>query len=186
MSTAGVVKPWRQKSSRLTNGHGGSMAKIQALTLASRDLLGRIGTQKTTREYRDKEEIYSQGDAAKAMFYVESGHVKLTVASKRGKRAVLAILGKGDFFGENCLLRNSRRTTTATALQHSTCRLREEVDPERHHSSGAVVFEPLRFRSAFSHRAHRRGFHGSTVELERKAPGATAVALEPFWRAVRD
>jgi CRP-like cAMP-binding protein len=96
------------------------MEKTRTLTLAPRDLLGRIGTQKTTREYGDKEEIYSQGDAANAMFYVESGHVKLTVASKGGRKAVLAILGKGDFFGENCLLRNSRRTTTATALRHST------------------------------------------------------------------
>ena len=96
------------------------MAKPRTLRLASRDLLGRIGTQKTTQEYGDKEEIYSQGDAANAMFYVESGHVKLTVASKGGRKAVLAILGKGDFFGENCLLRNSRRTTTATALRHST------------------------------------------------------------------
>ena len=96
------------------------MAKPRTLTLASRDFLGRIGTQKTSQEYGDKEEIYSQGDAANAMFYVESGHVKLTVASKGGRKAVLAILGKGDFFGENCLLRNSRRTTTATALRHST------------------------------------------------------------------
>lgn len=96
------------------------MAKTRTLTLASPDLLGRIGTRKTTREYRNKQEIYSQGDVADAMFYVDSGHVKLTVASKGGKKAVLAILGKGDFFGENCLLRNSRRTTTATALQHST------------------------------------------------------------------
>jgi CRP-like cAMP-binding protein len=54
------------------------------------------------------------------MFYVESGHVKLTAASKGGKKAVLAILGRGDFFGENCLLEQSRRTTTATSLQHST------------------------------------------------------------------
>ena len=84
------------------------------------DLLGRIGTQKTTREYRNKEKVYSQGDPANAMFYVESGHVKLTVDSKRGKKAVLAILGKGDFFGENCLLKQSRRTTTATVLQTST------------------------------------------------------------------
>jgi CRP/FNR family cyclic AMP-dependent transcriptional regulator len=96
------------------------MAKTRTPTLASKDLLGRIGTRKTTREYRNKEEIYSQGDAANTMFYVESGHVKLTVASRGGKKAVLAILGKGDFFGENCLLRHSRRTTTATALQHST------------------------------------------------------------------
>ena len=119
------------------------MAKIQALTLASRDLLGRIGTQKTTREYRNKEEIYSQGDAAKAMFYVESGHVKLTVASKRGKRAVLAILGKGDFFGENCLLRNSRRTTTATALQHST------VDCVKRSTLNGIIHREPSFSSLF-------------------------------------
>ena len=96
------------------------MAKTRTPPHASQDLLGRVGTQKTTREYCNKEEIYSQGDAANTMFYVESGHVKLTVASRGGKKAVLAILGKGDFFGENCLLKNSRRTTTATSLQHST------------------------------------------------------------------
>jgi CRP-like cAMP-binding protein len=96
------------------------MVNKRSLTGDSGDLLGRIGTQKTIREYRNQEEIYSQGDAADAMFYVENGHVKLTVASERGKKAVLAILGTGDFFGENCLLRDSRRTTTATALQHST------------------------------------------------------------------
>jgi CRP-like cAMP-binding protein len=97
-----------------------SMANKRTLTYNTGDILGRIGNQKATREYRDKEKIFSQGDAANAMFYVESGHVKLTVASKDGKKAVLAILGKGDFFGENCLLNHSRRTTTATALQNST------------------------------------------------------------------
>jgi CRP-like cAMP-binding protein len=97
-----------------------SVANKRNLTRDSGDLLGRIGNRKTTREYRNKEEIFAQGDAANAMFYVESGHVKLTVASKGGKKAVLAILGRGEFFGENCLLKHSRRTTTATSLQHST------------------------------------------------------------------
>jgi CRP-like cAMP-binding protein len=96
------------------------MANKLTLTHDSGDVLVRIGNRKTTREYRNKEKIYSQGDAATEMFYVDSGHVKLTVASNSGKKAVLAILGKGDFFGENCLLKNSRRTTTATALKHST------------------------------------------------------------------
>jgi CRP-like cAMP-binding protein len=96
------------------------MANSVTLTRDAVDLRGRIGKQKTTRDYRNKEAIFSQGDAAEAMFYVESGHVKLTVASKNGKKAVLAILGKGDFFGENCLLKRSQRTTTATALQQST------------------------------------------------------------------
>lgn len=96
------------------------MATKRIRTPNSVDLLGRLGTQKTTREYRKKEKIFSQGDAANSMFYVESGHVKLSVASKSGKQAVLAVLGKGEFFGENCLLKQSRRTTTATALQQST------------------------------------------------------------------
>lgn len=98
----------------------GMMVSKRTPTCDFGDLLGRIGNQKTTREYRDKEEIFSQGNAANAMFYIESGHVKLTVASKGGKKAILAILGKCDFFGENCLLNNSRRTTTATALENST------------------------------------------------------------------
>ena len=96
------------------------MAREYTPTCDFGDLLGRIGTQKTTREYRNKEKVFSQGDPADAMFYVESGHVKLTVSTNRGKKAVLAILGKGDFFGENCLLKQSRRTTTATVLQCST------------------------------------------------------------------
>ncbi len=119
------------------------MAKTPASNLASQDLLGRIGTQKTTREYRNKEEIYSQGDAANAMFYVESGHVKLTVASRGGKKAVLAILEKGDFFGENCLLRNSRRTTTATSLQLST------VDCVKRSTLNGIIQREPAFSSLF-------------------------------------
>jgi CRP-like cAMP-binding protein len=61
------------------------MANERTLTCDSRDLLDRVGDQKTTREYENKEEIYSQGDAANAMYYIESGHVPLTVASKGGK-----------------------------------------------------------------------------------------------------
>jgi CRP/FNR family cyclic AMP-dependent transcriptional regulator len=96
------------------------MAKTRTPTLASQDLLERIGSRKTTREYGNKEEIYSQGDAANAIFYIESGHVKLTVASKGGKKAVLSILGKGEFFGEKCLLKGARRTATATSLELSS------------------------------------------------------------------
>src|SRR5512142_2140777 len=120
-----------------------TMANKRTWTNDSRDLLGRIGNRKITREYGNREEIYSQGDAANSMFYVESGHVKLTVASKRGKKAVLAILGKGDFFGENCLLKQSRRTTTATSLQHSTIACVKKAD-----LSGIIYREPA-FSSVF-------------------------------------
>jgi CRP/FNR family cyclic AMP-dependent transcriptional regulator len=90
------------------------------LTFNSRNFLKSIGTQKTTREYQDRQAIYSQGDAADAMFCIQNGNVKLVVASPRGKQAVIAILGPGDVFGEGCLANRSLRMSTATALQPST------------------------------------------------------------------
>ena len=90
------------------------------LTFNSRNFLKSIGTQKTTREYQDRQAIYSLGDAADAMFCIQNGNVKLVVASPRGKQAVLAILGPGDVFGEGCLAKQSLRMSTATALQPST------------------------------------------------------------------
>ncbi len=90
------------------------------VTFNSRNLLKRVGAQQTTREYRDRQAIYSQGDAADAMFHIENGNVKLVVASPRGKQAVTAILGPGDIFGEGCLVSRSLRMSTATAIQLST------------------------------------------------------------------
>ena len=70
------------------------------LNFDSRTFLKKAGTQKTTRDYQDRQAIYSQGDAADAMFQIQNGNVKLVVASPRGKQAVIAILGPGDMFGE--------------------------------------------------------------------------------------
>ena len=92
----------------------------QTLTFNSRNFLRRIGTQKTIREYQDRQIIYSQGGTADAMFHIQNGGVKLAVASPRGKQAVIAILGPGDVFGEGCLAKQSLRMSTATAIQLST------------------------------------------------------------------
>jgi CRP/FNR family cyclic AMP-dependent transcriptional regulator len=96
------------------------MANQGTPSFNSGELLRSVGNQKTTQEYRNKQSIFSQGDAADAMFYVEKGHVKLTVISKLGKKAVIAILRHGDLFGEGCLARQSLRTSNATAIQLST------------------------------------------------------------------
>jgi CRP/FNR family transcriptional regulator, cyclic AMP receptor protein len=90
------------------------------LTFNSRAFLRRIGTQKTTREYQDRQVVYSQGDAADAIFHIQNGSVKLVVASPRGKLAVTAILGPGDLFGEGCLAKQSLRMSSAKATQLST------------------------------------------------------------------
>jgi CRP-like cAMP-binding protein len=96
------------------------MAYKNALAFTPLDLFNRMGTQTTTRDYRNRQTIFAQGDKADAMFYVQNGNVKLTVASKSGKKAVIAILRHGDFFGEGCLARQSLWTSTATTIQPST------------------------------------------------------------------
>jgi CRP/FNR family cyclic AMP-dependent transcriptional regulator len=74
----------------------------------------------TTCEYVNRQVIFSQGDAANAIFRVEHGNVKLTVRSKAGKKAVIAVLRAGECFGEGCLTGNSQRTFTATSIRQST------------------------------------------------------------------
>src|SRR5271165_5978776 len=96
------------------------MPNKRALTFNSGTFLKKIGRRMSSREYRNKQPIFSQGDAADAMFYVEAGNVKLTVLSKRNKKAVIAIFRQGDFFGEGCLGAPSVRMSTATAVQLST------------------------------------------------------------------
>ena len=72
-------------------------------------------------EYRTDETIFVQGDPADAIFYIKKGNVKLTVVSKQGKEAVVAILKDGDFFGEGCLA--GQRLRMATAVTISECSL---------------------------------------------------------------
>ena len=79
--------------------------------------LSKVGKGKTTLESPKKHTIFSQGDAAEAVFYIQTGKVKLTVVSQHGKEAVIAILEPGAFFGESCLAGQAIRTATATAVE---------------------------------------------------------------------
>jgi CRP/FNR family cyclic AMP-dependent transcriptional regulator len=83
-------------------------------------LLKKINGGKTSREYTKNEDVFSQGDVADAVFYIESGKVKLTAVSKQGKEAVVAILPDSSFFGEGCLAGQSLRMASATAVEPST------------------------------------------------------------------
>ena len=78
--------------------------------------LSRVGQGTTLAEHRSKQVIFSQGDAADSIFYIQKGKIKITVVSARGKEAVVAILGPGEFFGEGCLAGQLKRMATATAM----------------------------------------------------------------------
>src|SRR6202030_3101250 len=81
----------------------------------------------SVRNYRDNEVIFSQGDSADAVFYIQSGTVKLTVAATRRKKAIVAVLLRGSFFGEGCLGGQSQRVYTARSIGQSTItRLQKE------------------------------------------------------------
>jgi CRP/FNR family cyclic AMP-dependent transcriptional regulator len=67
-------------------------------------------------EYRQRQTIFGQGDPSTAVFYLQSGHVKLSVLSKSGRQAVVAVLAPGEFFGEGCLAGQNFRMSSATAV----------------------------------------------------------------------
>jgi CRP-like cAMP-binding protein len=67
-------------------------------------------------KYRTDKVIFSQGDLADAVFYIQKGQVKITVVSDQGKEAIVAVLGPDEFCGEGCLTGQPRRMATATAM----------------------------------------------------------------------
>jgi CRP-like cAMP-binding protein len=89
--------------------------------------LARAGKGRTLRNYQKNRKVFSQGDPADSLFYIQKGGVKLTVVSRQGKEAVVAILGGNDFFGEGCLAGQPRRMASATSMSHwSIMRLKKE------------------------------------------------------------
>lgn len=89
--------------------------------------LTKVGKGSSISHYRKNQAIFTQGDPADALFYIQKGSVKRTVVSSHGKEAILAISGPGDFLGEGCLAGQQRRVSTAVALADSTISRIEKV-----------------------------------------------------------
>jgi len=82
--------------------------------------LDSAGVARKVKKLKRAEVVYSQGDAAKSVMYIQEGGVRLSVVSEGGKEAVVAMLRPGDFFGEGCLAGQPVRMGTATAITPST------------------------------------------------------------------
>lgn len=82
--------------------------------------LDQTGSGKTILTFPQKQTLFSQGDVADAVFYIQSGQVKLSVVSKQGKEAVVGIVEAGGFVGEGCLAGQRVCMATATILEDST------------------------------------------------------------------
>jgi len=96
------------------------MRKKTAVAFDAEDFLDTPGLDKRLVEFRRDESVFAQGTAANSVMYIQKGGVKLSVLSKRGKEAVIAMLGPGDFFGEGCLAGQDMRIGSATANIPST------------------------------------------------------------------
>jgi len=92
----------------------------------TQDFLDTAGVARKIQEYRRGESIYSQGDAAESVMYIQKGGVKLSVVNGSGKEAVVAMFGPTDFFGEGCMAGQSIRMGTATALTPTTLLVMEK------------------------------------------------------------
>jgi CRP/FNR family transcriptional regulator, cyclic AMP receptor protein len=78
--------------------------------------LNTVDGGRSVSRYQKDQTVFSQGDPADAVFYIQQGKVKVCVVSEQGKEAVIALHGTGDFFGEGCLNGHSRRTATVVTM----------------------------------------------------------------------
>jgi CRP-like cAMP-binding protein len=119
-----------------------AMARKPTAEFDATAFLTKAGTGRSVATYRKKQVVFAQGDAADTVLYIERGQIKLTVVSDRGKSAVVAMLGRGDFFGEGCLAGQPLRMATASAMTEASV-----VGIDKHAMIG-LVHE----RSVFSER----------------------------------
>ena len=95
------------------------MARKQPPRFDLKNFLEKVGSGKSVLQTGKHQLIFSQGDAADAVFYIQAGQVKLTVLSEQGKEAVIAMLEPGSFFGEGCLAGQLTYMETANTVGNS-------------------------------------------------------------------
>jgi len=93
---------------------------LKALVFDAQAFLDSAGVARKVTDFRNKGTIFSQGDPAKNVLYIQKGAVRLSVVNESGKEAVVAVLGPGDFFGEGCLAGQPIRIGTAAAITATT------------------------------------------------------------------
>jgi len=94
-----------------------NLTQKQTKPFDAKAFLASVGAGRTVHHYRPKQAIFSQGDRADAVFYIQEGKARLSVLSKQGKEATIALLGSGDFLGEECIASDqSLRLATASAV----------------------------------------------------------------------
>jgi CRP/FNR family cyclic AMP-dependent transcriptional regulator len=92
------------------------MTSEQEPSFDPKSFLAKVGEGRSIGRYHKDRIVFTQGDPADSVFYIQKGKVKVTVISEQGKEAVVALLGSDEFCGEGCLAGQPRRMATATAM----------------------------------------------------------------------
>ena len=110
-----AVLPTRSSKRLNSNGKASNGEAFNA-----QNFLDSAGVARKVTEFRKKEAVFTQGDPAKNVLYIQKGGIRLSVVNETGKEAVVAVLGPGDFFGEGCLAGQPIRIGSATAITATT------------------------------------------------------------------
>src|SRR6204780_4300779 len=119
------------------------MKRKTKLPFDPKEFLSKVNGGQRVFEYRKDQIVFRQGDAADAVFYIQSGKVKKTVVSEQGKEAVVALLGPDNFFGEGSLAGETLRLSTVTTLTKCTIARISKADITR------VIHEEPAFAEMF-------------------------------------
>ena len=161
------------------------MAPKQTASFNPKGLLTQVGDGKTILSCRKNQTLFSQGDTADAVFYILEGKITLTVVSKRGKEAVIAILEPASFFGEGCLTGQVLRLEAATALGVAKIVRIGKIAMIRLLQERTQLFQAIYGISLDSQHSHPGGLGRSTLQFQREAPGAGIAVNGPFWERGR-
>ena len=107
------------------------MRSQKGLGFSAQAFLDSAGVARRIIEYRKSQKIYAQGDPTNTVLYIQKGEIKLSVVNEVGKEAVVAMLGRGDFFGEGGLAGQTARMGTATAITPTTLLVIEKKEMVR-------------------------------------------------------
>src|SRR6266404_1521437 len=110
---------------------GPAMERKGKLPFDPKVFLSKVNGGRAISDYRKDQIVYTQGEPADSVFYIQSGKVKKTVVSEQGKEAVVALLETGDFFGEGCLTGQPLRLATVSAVTECVISRISKADTSR-------------------------------------------------------
>src|SRR6202166_2336052 len=119
------------------------MKRERKLPFDPKVFLSKVNGGRSISDYRKDQTIYTQGQPADSVFYIQSGKVKKTVISEQGKEAVVGLFGTGDFFGEGCMTGQPLRLGTVRAMAESVIARITKADVTR------VIHEEPAFAELF-------------------------------------